>query len=342
VHSASPEPLPLRLLALVPLDAEEAVDLYSPVAAAASIASQCGATVDAIVLGRAPQDEHGRSAFDAGADRVWLVSHPRLAPVSQADQLIAAFEAALSDPAIDATDAAVSLLPTGAIGEEVASRLAIRRGAIPLGRCQSIEISPAGGIVVRRPAYGGRAEVTLSSVRGPCFAALHRPEATAPAVRVRAQASSQPVHVQLNGSVPTTDHIAHTALGERLPPVEGAKVVVCGGRGMAGPDGFKLLEALAGCLGGALGGSLPTVDSGWVPVARQVGQSGKYVTAALYIGVGVSGTPQHMAGVGPQTRIVAINTDPGADIFRYAEIGLVADWKDVLPALIERLRRTDG
>ena len=99
-----------------------------------------------------------------------------------------------------------------------------------------------------------------------------------------------------------------------------------------------MVEQLATCLGGAVGASLQAVDAGWAPVARQVGQSGKYVTADLYIGVGVSGTPQHMAGVSPDTRIVAINRDAEADIFRFAEIGLVADWNEVLPVLIEKLK----
>ena len=107
---------------------------------------------------------------------------------------------------------------------------------------------------------------------------------------------------------------------------------------MAGAEGFALLQQLADRLGGALGGSLPSVDAGWIPVARQIGQSGKYVDPELYIAVGISGASQHLAGIGPNTRILAINRDTQADIFRVAEIGVVTEWQTVLPALIEALR----
>ncbi|VTZ21284.1 hypothetical protein MPC1_1050001 [Methylocella tundrae] len=80
------------------------------------------------------------------------------------------------------------------------------------------------------------------------------------------------------------------------------------------------------------------MDAGWAPVFRQVGQSGKFVTPDVYVAVGISGTPQHMAGIGSNTRIVAINKDADADIFRFAEVGIVADWKEILPGLIGRLR----
>lgn len=108
---------------------------------------------------------------------------------------------------------------------------------------------------------------------------------------------------------------------------------------MGGDDGFKLLADIAECLGGAVGGSLPSVDAGWTPVASQVGQSGNFVTPEIYIAVGISGTPQHLAGISTNTKIVALNKDPDADIFRFAEIGVIADWRDVLPRLIERLRQ---
>jgi electron transfer flavoprotein alpha subunit len=90
-------------------------------------------------------------------------------------------------------------------------------------------------------------------------------------------------------------------------------------------------------VGAALGGSLPAVDAGWVPVARQVGQSGRFVSPRLYFAVGISGTPQHLAGVAGTTRIVALNQDPDAPIFNLADVGVVADWRELLPLLAERL-----
>jgi electron transfer flavoprotein alpha subunit len=84
---------------------------------------------------------------------------------------------------------------------------------------------------------------------------------------------------------------------------------------------------------------LPAVDAGWASVAQQVGQSGAFVTPALYLAFGLSGTPQHLAGIGLNSRIIAVNPDAEAEIFRVAELGLVASWQDVLPRLIETLRQ---
>ena len=120
--------------------------------------------------------------------------------------------------------------------------------------------------------------------------------------------------------------------------LEGARLVVSGGRGLDAED-FRTLRALADRLGGALGGSLPAVDLGLVPVSRQVGQSGKFVTPAIYLAVGLSGTPQHLAGIGPATRIIAINKDQSAPIFRFAEAGAVADAKILLPRLLAALSK---
>jgi electron transfer flavoprotein alpha subunit len=106
---------------------------------------------------------------------------------------------------------------------------------------------------------------------------------------------------------------------------------------MGGEEGFTALQALAGSLGAAVGASLPAVDAGWAPVARQIGQSGKYVSPEVYLGVGLSGTPQHLAGIDPHTRIVAVNKDPEAAIFARARIGVTADWREFLPELARAL-----
>ena len=109
---------------------------------------------------------------------------------------------------------------------------------------------------------------------------------------------------------------------------------------MQGDEGFALLAQLAQRLGASLGGSLPTVDAGWVPVARQIGQSGKFVNPRAYFTVGISGTPQHLAGVSTDTRIIAVNKDPEAPIFARAEVGVVAQWQDLLPELLKELAAT--
>ena len=331
----------LELLVLVPVDNTESLDPFSAVAVAAAIAKRSGAAVHAVLLGRAPHEEHGRKALFAGADKVWLVAHPQLSLPVQTDQLLLAFAHALSDlGALGETATTLALLPAGAIGEELAARLAARLNGVALGRCSAIELTNAG-IVAHRPAFGGRAQVALAPAGGALFAAVRGPKRSQDTIGCAACSDAALLRrIELTTVLPRTE-VSYHETGQRQARLEGAKIVVSGGRGMAGSEGFALLQQLANHLGGALGGSLPSVDAGWVPVARQIGQSGKYIAPELYIAVGISGASQHLAGIGLNTRILAINRDAEADIFRVAEIGVVADWQDVLPALIDALRASE-
>lgn len=298
-----------------------------------------GSSLDVLFVGGDP-DEAPRTRDDAlaVADRVVHFAHRGLGDDPSPDRLVVLCEHALSAVGVGRGDPVLVLLPAGTRNEEIAARLAVRRGGVALGRCLDIVMSEGAVTGVRRAAFGGRLHVSLRPVRGPCFGTYREIESHPRTNPVR-NGPARTVHrVDLDDGLPPCDPIRREPNAHRMRPLEGARIVVSGGRGVQSEEGYASIRALADCLGAAVGGSLPAVDSGWVPVAHQVGQSGKFVSPLVYVAVGISGTPQHMAGIAPDTRIVAVNSDAEAAIFRMAEVGVVADAAELLPRLIDRLR----
>jgi electron transfer flavoprotein alpha subunit len=124
--------------------------------------------------------------------------------------------------------------------------------------------------------------------------------------------------------------------------IEYAEVIVAGGRGIGGPDGFKLLAELAQALDGVVGASRPVVDAGWITYDHQVGQTGKTVRPKLYIAAGISGAVQHRVGMTGSDFILAINTDPNAPIFQVADLAIVGDMYEVIPELTKQVQQAKG
>jgi electron transfer flavoprotein alpha subunit len=121
--------------------------------------------------------------------------------------------------------------------------------------------------------------------------------------------------------------------------LEDAKVIVAGGGGLGGPAGFDMIRQLADLLGGVVGATRVPVDENWVPLSMEIGQTGKIVSPELYIAIGISGAAQHITGCINSKKIVTINRDPDANMFKISDLGLVADYKAVVPVLIEKLSK---
>lgn len=217
-------------------------------------------------------------------------------------------------------DRTLLIFPATPEGDALAGSLAASLGAVLLGRLSDVSVD-GDMLIAKRPAYGGRILLDLRLTQGIAIATMNEPPACDGVIAL---------------AVPEVPACERVELPMRDAALEGAPLIVSGGRGLDAQS-FLTLEAIAKRLGGAIGASLPAVDLGLAPVSRQIGQSGHFVTPQLYLAAGISGTPQHLAGIGAATRIIAVNSDPDAPIFRYAEVGVVADARQLLPELLRSI-----
>ncbi len=208
--------------------------------------------------------------------------------------------------------------------------------------CQGLSLDAGGKLVAERPVFSGsilttvvfRDPVQMATVRSRNFPLPARDDSRAGEV--------VPLSVKLDDSIGWEQVQAFTSAETGELSVENAGIVVSGGRGVKGPEGFAPVRELAKVLGGAVGASRAAVDAGWIPYAHQVGQTGKSVHPDLYIAAGISGAIQHLAGMSGAKVIVAINKDKDAPIFGVAGYGIVGDLFEVLPALTAAFGRKLG
>jgi electron transfer flavoprotein alpha subunit len=217
---------------------------------------------------------------------------------------------------------------------DIAGRLAARLGVGVLSNASDLRLVE-GGVETDHEILGGSQIATARASRGP-FIVLVRPKSF--------------VAESAGGNAPTVEElvlpaaesaeatVSESHAEEREGPQLGdASIIVSGGRGLGSAEAYELIERLAKQLGAATGATRAIVDSGWVPYAKQVGQTGKTVKPDVYIAAGVSGAMQHMVGMKDSKTIIAINKDPDAPIFSVADLGVVGDVHKVLPKLIEAL-----
>ena len=287
-----------------------------------------GGDVAGVLVGHGVADV-AAAAGSFGATKVYVVDAP-------------AFEAPLPQPRVDALEAVVAasgaeniLFAASVLAADVAAGLSARLDAGLNWDVTDFAVE-GGQLVATRPALGDTVLVTVGWT-------------TTPRIALVRSGSFEPVET---GGSATVHDVAVTvqdfSTGARMveqaheqasgPSIEDADVIVAGGRGLGTPDGFRLAEDLAAALGGAVAATRAVVDAGWYPYATQVGQTGKSVSPKLYLALGISGAIQHKVGMQNSGTIVAINKDPNAPIFDFADFGIVGDLNQIVPKLAELVR----
>ncbi len=226
-------------------------------------------------------------------------------------------------------------------GRDLGPRVSCRLKGGLTADCTALDIDDEDGKVEwTRPAFGGNLMATIKcpnnfpqigTVRPGVFKKCEETEAKAEIIR-------EDIHVPADKIRTHVVELIREMANESVD-LEGAEIIVSGGRGVGGPEGFVLIEALANELDAAVGASRAAVDSGWISHAHQVGQTGKTVGPKLYIACGISGAIQHLAGMSGSDVIVAINKDPDAPIFDVADYGVVGNLFEVLPVLIDEIKK---
>ena len=226
-------------------------------------------------------------------------------------------------------------------GRDLGPRVSCRLNTGLTADCTALDIDEeSGNVAWTRPAFGGNLMATIMCPN-------HRPQigTVRPGVFKKnvvegntAEIIREDLHVPADQIRTQVLEVIKEMNGENVD-LEGAEIIVSGGRGVGGPEGFEVIRALAKELGATVGASRAAVDSGWIAHAHQVGQTGKIVAPKLYIACGISGAIQHVAGMSGSDVIVAINKDPDAPIFDIADYGVVGNLFEVLPVLVQEIKK---
>jgi len=298
---------------------------------ATRLAGQMGGQVEAVWLTDKATPEGLKTLGELGAKRVWLFENAAFAP----------YRGEVWTPVL--AELAGKESPQAILGavttrqRELMARLAARLGAGLSGDSTGLALED-GKLVATRPVYSGKLLSKMTWAKTPWLATL-RPNVFRPA-EPQAGATAQVERPQIAApadSMKLVERREEASTG--LPELAEAEIVVSGGRGLKGPENFVVLEELAKVIGGAVGASRAAVDAGWRPHRFQIGQTGRTISPKLYLGFGISGAIQHLAGMRTSKVICAVNKDPEAPIFKIADYGIVGDLFEVAPLLTAEFKK---
>jgi electron transfer flavoprotein alpha subunit len=231
----------------------------------------------------------------------------------------------------------VLLVGSTPMGRDVAARVAAK---LKLGVVANVvDVGMEGGKVrVVSPAFGGNIEISSALVNMETEMVTVRPNAVMPD-KVGGTAQIEDIASDVGAEALLAKVLERVSQETGMVPLEEAQFIVSGGRGLGGPEAFNILFDLANALGGAVGASRAAVDAGWIPYPHQVGQTGKTVKPVVYIACGISGAIQHKVGMQTSDVIIAINKNPDAPIFQFADFGVVGDLFQIVPKLTEEVKK---
>ncbi len=273
-------------------------------------------------------------AIPYGPARVYKMEHPLLQGFKP-DLWVASLEQACKQ-----INPKILLMSHSFMGMELGPRLACRLNSRLTTDCIDLSIDPEDGLLLRtKPVSGGNAisvfkcsgEPQLATVRGKVFAPAEPADGNGEMVDIKPEIDESMIKVK-----------SLEVVKEDVVSLDKATVVVAGGAGLGEEDGFELLEELAAALGKSFGNvmvgcSRVAVDKGWISSDHQVGLTGTMISPDIYVAVGISGAIQHLVGMVHSKKIIAINTDAGCNMFKVADYGVVEDYEEIIPALIEKL-----
>jgi electron transfer flavoprotein alpha subunit len=269
-----------------------------------------------------------------GADKVFLVDHKDLGQYTTD-----AYAKALSD-LITKEQPSIIFFGATVLGKDLSPKIAARVNAGLATDCVEIKLDKDGNLCVRRPMYAGKVLADVVFKNTDIIMVSIRPNVLIPnAPDTSKTAAVENIIPDISADNIRTKILEVVKTGAGKVDLTEAEIIVSGGRGMKGPENYKILENLAEVIGATVGASRAAVDAGWKNVSDQVGQTGKVVSPNLYIACGISGAIQHYAGMGTSKVIVAINKDEEAPIFSKCDYGVVDDLFKVVPPLTEELKK---
>ncbi len=305
--------------------------VFELLSAGVEFSKKTGQTVSALLLGSGL--ENAVTSLTPFADKIYLLDDPCLAPYTSDTYLVNIAKL------VKEHQPSVFLAGMTSTGKDFFPRLAMHLQTGYAPDCTGLRMEEDGRLIATRPLFGGKvfsevifsgARPQMATVRNNTFIFEGNPGKSAQVILIPSQTDPASLKKKVIG----LEKAATTKLD-----ISEADIVVAAGRGIKRPEHFKIIEDLADVLNASVGTTRATVDEGWRDVKDQIGKSGKNISTKLYMAFGISGAIHHVLGIGTCKTIVAVDTDPNALIFNYADYGIVGDLFQIVPALTEELKK---